>query len=62
MERKLLSAYGEKVGTLLGDLPSKDEAGTPPLFTQMENAWFSRLPKRAEASSATTPEPGSGSG
>lgn len=36
MERKLLSAHGKKVGTLLGDLPSKEEAGTLPLFTQME--------------------------
>lgn len=57
MERKLLSAYGKKVGTLLGDLPSKEEAGTLTLFTQMENAWFSRLPKRAEAAPESGSEP-----
>jgi hypothetical protein len=61
MERKLLSAHGKKVGTLLGDLPSKEEAGTLPLFTQMENAWFSRLPKQAEASSEAAPESDTGS-
>ena len=49
-QRQVLIRYREQVGDKITDLPAPDAEANPPLFTQMQNAWWAWAQKQRDQS------------